>query len=234
MSVDATKSKTVRQTRQRAAVQPVVASNDNAFRRAQRHSSRVRALKVIVPVAAALVAVAFVGYTWVVTPTDLSVSLAGSGVRDGKLVMANPKLEGFTRDNLPYSMTAARAIQDIAGDAPIMLEGIDARLPLDATTFASVDAASGLYDEAGGTLDITSDMTVTTTDGLVARLRSASIDIDSGSLVTSDPVDVTMPDAHIAADSMQVSENGKVFVFDRRVKVTMNGARATNLTKADQ
>ncbi|MCV0394978.1 MAG: LPS export ABC transporter periplasmic protein LptC [Rhizobiaceae bacterium] len=209
------------------------ARGDDAYRRAQRHSSRVRVLKFLVPLVAAVMAIGFAGYTWLATPGDISVDLAGSGIRDGKLVMANPKLEGFTRDDLPYTVSAARAIQDMKGDAPVVLEEIDARLPIDAGNWASVDARSGLYDEAGGKLDITSEMTVTTTDGMIARFRSASIDIESGGLVTSDPVDVTMSDAHIAADSMRVTENGKVFVFERRVKVTMN-ARATNLTRADQ
>ena len=46
--------------------------------------------------------------------------------------MANPKLDGFTKENLPYSMTATRALQDFDKNGIIDLEGIDARLPVSA------------------------------------------------------------------------------------------------------
>lgn len=213
------------------AVRQVVASNDNAYRSAQRHSSRVRVLKIMLPALATVMLAAFFGYTWLVTPTGLSVDVGGSGFADGKLVMANPKLDGFTRDNLAYSMTAARAIQDLTGSSAIALEDIAARMPLSADNWATIAAASGLYDRAANTLDITSEMTVTTTEGMVAKLRSARIDIASGNLDTHDPVAISMKGTRIAADSMNVSENGKVLVFDRRVRVTMSNG-ATDVSQA--
>lgn len=207
----------------------VVASNDNAFRSAQRHSTRVRFLKIILPTLAVVMLGGFFAYTYVIAPRGFSVDFADSTYTDGKLVMANPKLEGFTRDNLRYSMTAARAIQDVTGDAPIALELINATLPVDATVTATVEAATGLYDRAGNTLDVNSPMTVTTTDGLVAKLTTAQIDMGSGSLSTNDPVDIAQQGTRITADSMRVIDNGATFVFDRRVKVMLeprNGAAA--------
>src|SRR3954467_4318006 len=82
----------------------------DAFDRAQRHSRRVRVLKFAVPVLAAGIAVAFPVYSYLAAPINISIQADGTAFADGKLVMANPKLNGFTKDKLPYSLTALRAI----------------------------------------------------------------------------------------------------------------------------
>ena len=64
-------------------------------------------------------------------------------------------------------------------------------------------------------------MTVTTTDGLVAKLSSAFVNIATGDLKTSDPVDITLQGSHITAASMTVEDRGKVLVFDDKVRLTM-------------
>ncbi|TGT04404.1 LPS export ABC transporter periplasmic protein LptC, partial [Mesorhizobium sp. M8A.F.Ca.ET.213.01.1.1] len=102
----------------------------DAFDRAQRHSRRVRVLKFAVPLLAAGIAIAFPVYSYLAAPVSISVQAEGSAFADGKLVMANPKLNGFTKQKLPYSLTALRAIQDVGKQGIIDLEGINAKLPL--------------------------------------------------------------------------------------------------------
>ena len=102
----------------------------DAFDLAQRHSRRVRVLKFAVPLLAAIIAVAFPVYSYLAAPVSISVQADGSAFSDGKLVMANPKLNGFTKQKLPYSLTALRAIQDVGKQGIIDLEGINAKLPL--------------------------------------------------------------------------------------------------------
>lgn len=196
-----------------------------AFRRARRHSRLVGALKVALPLAAVLIALAFAAYSFVLTPGQVSIDIAGTSYSDGKLTMAHPKLDGFTRDNRPYSMTAARAVQEIGNTDSIELQEITASLPVDDENWATVKAERGIYDRRKNTLDIAGDMTVTTADGMTARLRSARVDIATGSLATSEPVDITMQGSHIDADTMRVEERGKVLVFETRVRVTVTPER---------
>lgn len=141
-----------------------------AFGNAQRHSRRVRVLKLALPILAGIIAVAFPVYSYLVKPAQPPVKADGSAFSNGKLVMANPKLDGFTKENLPYSMTALRAIQDVAKESIIGLEGIDAKLPLDASTSAVVGAAKGVYNRDANTLQLEKDITVTTTSGMVVKL----------------------------------------------------------------
>lgn len=192
---------------------------ERAFRRARRHSRRVRALKVALPIAAALTAIAFVAATRFQQSTDLALGMSGVAVSDGKVVMANPKLEGVTRQNLPYVMTADRAIQDGLTGGPIRLEGIDARLPLNADTTAELDADSAIYDRDRNTVDFDSVLNVTTDDGLTARLTTAHVDIEKGDLSTDQAVAITLDGADIEANSMKILESGNVFVFENRVRV---------------
>lgn len=206
-----------------AQTRPVLPGSrtDDAFVRAQRHSRRVRWLKVWLPALAVAGVIGFVGWSYVSIPTVAGISIEGAGISDGKLVMANPKLDGFTRDKLPYTMTALRAVQDLKDTNMVRLEGIDAKLPVDPKNSAKVVAKSGIYDNAKNTLVFDSPMTVTTTDGMTARLNSASIDMNAGSMSTGDPVEILLNGSRITALSMNMADNGRVIVFENRVRVDL-------------
>lgn len=196
----------------------------DAFDRAQRHSRRVRVLKFAVPLLAAAIAVAFPVYSYLAAPVSISVQADGTAFSDGKLVMANPKLNGFTKQKLPYSLTATRATQDVGKQGIIDLEGINAKLPVATDNIVSVVAAHGIYNRDANTMDLTSDVNVTTSDGMVAKFKSIFLDMGKGSMKTSNPVDVSRGGSRITADSMSVEENGKVVVFENRVRVNVDPA----------
>ncbi len=96
-----------------------VRSREADFQRAQAHSSKVRMLKWSLPTLGLALALAFGGYTFLSRVPQLTYDIASVAYADGKLVMANPKVNGVTAENRPYSMTAARAVQDIANDVQV-------------------------------------------------------------------------------------------------------------------
>ncbi|TIN13399.1 MAG: LPS export ABC transporter periplasmic protein LptC [Mesorhizobium sp.] len=196
----------------------------DAFDRAQRHSRRVRVLKFAVPLLAAAIAIAFPVYSYLAAPVSISVQADGTAFSDGKLVMANPKLNGFTKQKLPYSLTATRATQDVGKQGIIDLEGINAKLPVASDNVVAVNAAHGIYDRDANTMDLTSDVLVTTSDGMEAKFKSVFLDMGKGSMKTDNPVDVRRGGSRITADSMSVEENGKVVVFETRVRVNIDAA----------
>jgi lipopolysaccharide export system protein LptC len=199
---------------------------EDAFRRARRHSGRVRLLKLVLPVAAMLMVVVFVGKSWLANPGGgVSVNLGETAIEGGRLVMSDPKLDGFTRDNRAYSMTAQRAIQDIGNASKIDLEGIDAKLPFDAKNWITVAAKSGVLDRDANTLGLDSDITFETDTGIRALLRSAVVDIGAGNLDTEEPVDITLDGARIEADSMRVRDKGAVMIFENRVRMEIDAKR---------
>ncbi|SFP63668.1 lipopolysaccharide export system protein LptC [Mesorhizobium sp. NFR06] len=221
-----------------AASAPVThgGTRGDAFNRAQRHSRRVRVLKFAVPLLAVAIAVAFPVYSYLKAPVSISVQADGTAFSNGKLVMANPKLNGFTKQKLPYSLTAIRATQDVGQQAVIDLEGINAKLPVATDNVVSVDAAHGIYNRDANTMDLTSDVSVTTTDGLVATFKSIFLDMGKGSMKTSNPVDVSRGGSRITADSMSVEDNGRLVVFENRVRVNIDpaGLKAAGVNSGEQ
>jgi lipopolysaccharide export system protein LptC len=197
-----------------------------AFHRASRHSRRVRWLKLLVPAAAVAMMIGFVLYSWVSTPAAVSIQMEGSAISEGKLVMAGPRLQGLTSDGRPYEMMAERAIQSIDEESVIDLEGLEARMPAEDGNFARVVATTGVYDRAANTLSLAGDIVVTTTDGVVARLDSAFLDIAASRLKTSEPVDIERRGSRITAGSMEMLDGGKRLIFETAVRMNIVPADA--------
>jgi lipopolysaccharide export system protein LptC len=220
---------TAEQDRQRADIVPQPeqgrASRDDAFRRALSHSRKVRVLKLALPVAAVLLAGSFAAYSYISVPGSVSFDISESAYADGKLVMANPKLDGFTKESRPYSMSAIRALQHLDESGIVDLEGIDARLPVGGENFAVIDADRGVYDREKNTLNFLSPISVKTTDGMTITLQSAFLEIEKGNMRTTDPVAIRMTGAQLMADAMSVRENGKVLIFEKRVKMELTPDR---------
>ncbi|WP_237143392.1 LPS export ABC transporter periplasmic protein LptC [Phyllobacterium zundukense] len=179
-------------------------------------------MKFALPTVALIGAAVFSWFTFFSTSSVPSnISLDNAGIEDGKLVMTNPKLDGFTKDKLPYKMSAVRALQEVGNSNVISLEGIDAEIPLGTELRAQVKAKSGVFDNANRQLTLDSDISLTTSDGITARLQSADIDIAGNAMSTDQPVSINNSNSSITADSMQITENGKVMTFEKRVRLVI-------------
>lgn len=207
---------------------------EREFHSARRHSGRVRLLKRVLPAAVLVMLAALAIRSFNPLPDGVSVDITGTAIENGRLVMASPKLDGFTSDNRAYTMTAARAIQDIGDGGRIDLEEIDARLPFETANWMSVAARTGAYDREANTLDLGEDITVTTDTGIHARLKSAKVDMGAGHIDSADPVDITLDGARIKAESMSIRDNGAVMIFDRRVRMQIDGNRMQTAATRDE
>ena len=195
--------------------------SSDMFAQADRHSRRVRMLKIAIPVIGVCAGGLFLAATVFRPRIDVNVSAQGVSLSDGRIVMAAPKLDGVTRDNKPYSMVAERAYQNVK-TGEIELENISAGLPFTGDNTAALTASAGWYNSGTRKLKLSDGVVLKTTDGMTATLKSADIDINSRYLSTAEPVDITTAQARITADSMTVMDGGKVLVFDRKVKMTID------------
>lgn len=206
-----------------APLPPGIANHtEMVYHSARRHSRLVKLLKFGLPLTGCLIIAGLVGFVMLPGSSLPEIDVSGVGVKDGKLVMANPKLDGQTKSKLPYNMTAARAIQDLSNTNIISLEEIDAKFALNSEVTAVIDAERGIFDNTNNTLDINSPLNVKTSSGMVAKLKSAQVDLKAGNLKTQDPVDIDLNGSHIAADSLTVTDQGNVLVFEKRVRVTIS------------
>ena len=191
------------------------ARRTRAHARAHRHSGRVRTLRRLIPLAAggAVIAVAaLVLNPFAASLPDVSVgpvTLSGTKVR-----MDNPRLSGFRKGDRGYEVTATAALQDMRKPSLIELEAMRGHIATDDKGgLARLEAASGLFDTARETLDLSRDIRIWTHKGEEARLRSAAVNFKAGSVASQEAVTVTVPSGSVVADSLDVVENGRVISF---------------------
>lgn len=197
--------------------------SDAIFKAAKHHSWRVRILKVGLPIIAIAIAVVFSWFTFFATQGSSNVVIINSDEgSDGKLTMTEPKLEGYTKANKPYSMTALKAIQDPSRSGVIELLGIIAKLPMGDRGEASVDAKGGIYDNVNGRLVLNKPFNVKTNDGLVAKLKSANVNLSTSELETNEPIDIKRGGQYLKANSLKIQDNGQLLLFKGNVSLVID------------
>ncbi|MGI9400796.1 MAG: LPS export ABC transporter periplasmic protein LptC [Rhizobiaceae bacterium] len=191
------------------------------FERARKHSNRVQLLKRILPIIGVLAIIVIAGTLFFSGSNLPSVDLGQLRLEDGKLVMDSPELNGTDSNQRPYSMTAARAIQNTAKPDRIALEEIQAKLPLNDEQTARITAGNGVYDAGLKTLELGGNIAVDTDDGMKIRMMDAQIDIETGRMETNNPVEVQTGRANVKSDKLTVEDNGKMIIFENRVRMTI-------------
>jgi lipopolysaccharide export system protein LptC len=190
------------------------------YRRAVRHSRRVRFFKRAIPLGAFLAVALVVGITFFNPFASIGgLTLGPVSVSGTRIVMDNPRLTGSQGEARPYEVTAEEASQDVREPHLVDLRELRARLTLDAGgNVARVEAATGRFDTQAELLELTRDVRVISTAGYTVDLRSANIDFKTGNVTSPDPVRVQFDAGTIEADGMNVVENGKVISFEGNVR----------------
>ncbi|WP_295895147.1 LPS export ABC transporter periplasmic protein LptC [uncultured Bartonella sp.] len=199
--------------------------SDAVFVAAHRHSVRVHLLKFLLPVVAIIIALVFSWFTFFATPSSRDlVVLNGDQGAGGQLTMTDPKLEGYTAANKPYSLKADKAVQDPHNPGIIELQHIVASLPLGQRGEAAVNAIGAFYDNVNGRLQFDKPFEVKTDDGMVAKLEAADVNLATSQLSTDCPVDILRGGQHLKANGLQIRDNGQVLFFNRGVSLVIDNA----------
>ena len=189
-----------------------------------RHSRHVRILRIAVPLSVVVVVVGGIALT-VLKPlrvlTGVPVDVGSLVVSGTKIMMQQPRLAGFTRDNRRYNLVAQAAAQDVTKPDMIELHGINATMEMkDGAVFETTDK-DGLYNSKTELLTLSQNIVVTSSSGYKALLNEAVIEVRAGRVVSDKPVEVKTATWTINANGMEVAESGDVMRFDRGVFVTM-------------
>jgi lipopolysaccharide export system protein LptC len=191
-----------------------------AYAKAVRHSLLVRFLKVFIPVGsvvgvAAVVAIAlFNPFARVAGLTLGPVSLSGTHV-----TMESPRLRGYRRDAQPYDVTATAATQDVRKPNLVELKELRAKLAMDDKGgTARLEAVSGTFDTHKEMLELREQVRIDSDAGHAVRMTSAVIDLKAGTVVSNEPVTVTLTNGKIDAAGVDVSDGGRVLHFRGRVR----------------
>jgi lipopolysaccharide export system protein LptC len=194
----------------------------DAYAVAARHSRLVRRLKVILPLVAVLIGVVFIGVSVVRAFLPENLQVENATIENGKIVMQNPAISGRNKQDISYSMKAVRALQDIANPDIITLETIHAEMPVNDTLVATVEATSGIYDRGGNTLNMNAPFSISMNNGLVADFQTAYLDINAGEMQTKKPIAISMNGGSIVAQSLRMTDKGRIVTFEGMVKVVVD------------
>jgi lipopolysaccharide export system protein LptC len=197
---------------------------ERAFRRAMRHSRRVRRLRVAIPVVIVAILSAMALVRWL-DPLRVLVRLptdAGRLVISGtKITMEAPKLSGYTRDSRWYELTARAAAQDITKPNIIELHGVRAKVEAEDKSTMHLSATEGTFDRKAGVLTLVRDILLKSTNGYEMQLEEAVVETGTGVIVSRKPVEVRTQQGTINANELEVSKAGEIVRFGGGVLVDL-------------
>jgi lipopolysaccharide export system protein LptC len=186
---------------------------------ADRHSRRVRLLKIVLPSAAVAIALGIVGLTWVQSRLQGAIDVKTVLFSKDGLTMVEPHLSGHA-EGRSYDVSAQRAVQSIENPKLIGLEGIDGRIEMADGSWAKIESAKGTYDGTREWLTLDGAVSVTTSTGWQAKSEHAEADLSNGRIVTDSAVRITGRNGMIDAVGLDVSEGGHRILFRSDVRMT--------------
>lgn len=198
----------------------IPASRSRAFLKARRHSRWVRLAKWAIPFGA-LFGLSVVILIVIYDPfrNIKGLTLDAVSVSGTQVTMESPRLTGYRNDTRPYEVTATAATQDVRKPHLVELKNMRARLATDDKgNTARLEATTGMLDTQKEQMQLNTDVRVRTDAGQEMQLRSAFIDFKAGSVVSNEPVKVSLGNGTIEAEGINVTDNGKVIQFTGRVR----------------
>lgn len=199
------------------------------FRRARRHSRRVRLLRVTIPL---VLVIGIVATTLMVyyNPLRILVALPASigrlTVSGTKVTMTEPKLAGFTRDERRYELSAVAAAQDVTKIDVVNFEEPRASLEMADGSTVNMKAAIGTFDRKANMLTLHRDIVLTSTSGYEAHLSQAVIDVKNGNIVSDEPVEVMSQQGTLRGNRLEIMKSGEIVRFDGGVTMMLMPEKA--------
>ncbi len=190
-----------------------------ALRRARRHSVFVRVLRVLLPIAAIALLACYALFLSITTKLE-----DGAGTRTIKFrpievlstrpTMYNPTYEGSNdNDGSTFLVKAQRAVTDLDQSKPVDLFGITGRLQQVNGTVTDLSADEGKYSEKQQTLLLKDNIIVRSTDGMAARLSTATVQMKQNLIISDTPVAVGFPAGTLHSDTMRLHHNTRNVYF---------------------
>nr|WP_316651894.1 LPS export ABC transporter periplasmic protein LptC [uncultured Gellertiella sp.] len=195
------------------------------------HARRVKRLKILLPVAALVISLAFIAVSVFRTYLPENLSIGGVKIENGKIVMEKPAVSGRNDEGISYTMVAERALQDIGNPDLITLQTIKASVPVSKDVLATIAAVEALYNRAVDNLEMTAPFSINLNSGINAMFQSASLDVKAGRMETTAPVAITTKSASIVAQSMKMTDKGRTILFRGGVKVSIEAGAVHKLQK---
>jgi lipopolysaccharide export system protein LptC len=181
-------------------------------------------MRVGIPACLLMAAAAFAVYQWLDPMrvlAKLPVGTDGVVLSGSKIIMRQPRLNGYTKDERPYLVTARSAAKDLTNPDMLELDDIKTTIAIPGGGNVEVTASQGLYSGKAETIRLQRNVLVSSSEYEVS-LREALVDVRAGSVVSEQPVEVRMLQGTISANRLEVRESGAVIRFDGGVTLVID------------
>lgn len=188
------------------------------------HSRRVRLLKVALP----LIALCMVGLlaAW----PSMRDSGHGTTIIDrGRTEVVNARFFGRDRENRPYSISSAAAMEVLGDDSLIDLMRPVTEFTQSGGTWVTMRSDEGRYNKESGMLYLFGNVHVLRDDGMEFATRTAMIDTEAGTAWGDERTIGQGPSGEIRAEGFRLYDNGETvtFVNASTAKVAAQSATGT-------
>lgn len=191
-----------------------------AFAAARRHTRLVRFLRKALPVVCVLVLAGFVLLARAPLPGGLDFSVARTTISDGAVVMHEPQLTGYDRQDRTFRVTAATASQKLTRPDQVHLKKVVAAIQSPDRGEITITAGGGDLDNSENTLALFDGVVVDSEDGYRILLEDVEVHIKEQRLASDRPVTVIYEEGETSAERLRVTEQGKLVVLEGRVRTT--------------
>jgi len=196
----------------------------------RRHSLMVAAMRLALPIVAALLLAALVLWSKLGLDTQhFMLALATVGPQKiESMTMSNPHYEGLDEKNRPFSVTAKKATQvDKKGDV-MALTAPEADITMENGVWLTVSSDTGLYQRAKQYLDLTGAVNIFHDQGYEMHTRDVHIDFTSNKATGHQAVQGQGPAGDLTAQGIEVVDGGKRVFLLGRSHLTLFGSEQSS------
>ena len=149
---------------------------------------------------------------------DPNASSAEAPAHPKKVMAYQGEIKGVDKDKLPFSIKAEKGTQDSLSSDVVQLETVAGTFARNDGKNLDVVSNAGQYNTKSKVLNLDGAVVIRDNKGMTARMDKAVFDTATKSLVSQTPVDVTLTNGTIAADTLTTDNNGERMLFKGRVK----------------
>jgi lipopolysaccharide export system protein LptC len=176
------------------------------------YSRLVRSLRLLLPLlACALLALAVIwpqlDWRQIVVADDSDVKIDINDAQE--LRMRNARLVGTDENNQPFNVSAKEARQGDDGVNSVILDHPSGELALQGGGQLTMQANSGHYDREAKRLELSGAVTVHHGDGYQFQSESATVSLDTGRAVGSQPIEGFGPQGLLKGEGFEILDKGK-------------------------
>jgi len=182
----------------------------------------VRTLRLALPAFAIGILAIYGLTTWRLTALRArGVTLENVHVSNDHLMMANPKYAGAGKDGSRHAVRARSAETDLVSQKLVKLTTIEGEIVQLNGTKIDLTATRGTYDQETGVLELHEQIDVKSSDGMTAKLTSATVLTKENRIVTNESITATSTSGTIRARSMEMATKRRLATFIGDVAVRM-------------